>query len=136
MISPSNSREAAVARLTLFYGLREGGENLLRMRADYQYHFFFFRTNDDILPFDGSCRYLLALDLQQSFVSGAGISVEPFCTTDGEVPPGKVRKFFCCGFFSAGSVTFQVIIANALLILCAGWIIFVVIGEIRFYVGL
>ncbi|EER17403.1 hypothetical protein Pmar_PMAR022353 [Perkinsus marinus ATCC 50983] len=74
-------------------------------------------TNDVILPFDGSCRYLLALDLQQSFVSGAGISVEPFCTTDGEVPPGKV------------------IIANALLILCAGWIIFVVIGEIRFYVN-
>ncbi|KAF4669735.1 hypothetical protein FOL47_002385 [Perkinsus chesapeaki] len=72
--------------------------------------------NDNILPFGGSCQYLLALDLQQYLVSGAGISVEPFCTANGDVPPGKV------------------IIANALLVLCAGWVIFIVIGEIRVYV--
>ncbi|KAF4752437.1 hypothetical protein FOZ62_015574, partial [Perkinsus olseni] len=74
--------------------------------------------NDAILPFGGSCQYLLALDLQQNLVSGAGISVEPFCTTNGDIPPGKV------------------IIANALLIICACWVLFVAIGEIRFYVNL
>ncbi|KAF4684242.1 hypothetical protein FOZ62_004914, partial [Perkinsus olseni] len=73
--------------------------------------------NEAILPFGGSCQYLLALDLQQNIVSGAGISVEPFCTTNGDIPPGKV------------------IIVNALLIICACWVLFVAIGEIRFYVS-